>query len=107
MARLRDTNHEPLQRDIHPGTTSVHCFPATFSDDIGEGTLQGVVPWRRTAGVAPCEVKASRTVLNGGDEETGSCRPRLVATQLRRSRFRQRLSRSVGPLAIKALPHGR
>src|SRR5262249_7876947 len=37
MARLRDTDHEPLQRDVHPGTTSVHRFPATFSDDIGGG----------------------------------------------------------------------
>src|SRR5262245_25170824 len=26
--------------------------------------------------------KVVRTVLNGGDEETGLCRPRLVATQL-------------------------
>ncbi len=26
-------------------------------------------------------MKAACTVLNGGDEETGLCRPRLVATQ--------------------------
>ena len=32
-----DTDHEPLQRDVHPGTTSVHRFPATFSGDIGGG----------------------------------------------------------------------
>ena len=37
MARLRDTDHEPLQRDVHLGTTSVHRFPATFFDDIGGG----------------------------------------------------------------------
>jgi len=44
IARLRDTDHEPLQRDVHPGTTSVHRFPATFSDDIGRGrTLMGSV----------------------------------------------------------------
>ena len=35
-----------------------------------EGTLQGALPWRRTAGVEPCAVKAASTVLNGGDEET-------------------------------------
>ena len=44
VARLRDTDHEPLQRDVHSGTTSVHRFPATFSDDIGrERTLMGSV----------------------------------------------------------------
>src|SRR5215468_7038590 len=37
--------------------------------------------WRRTSGAAPDAVKAARPVLNGGDEETGWCRPRLVATQ--------------------------
>ena len=37
MARLRDTDHEPIQRDVHSGATSVHRFPATFSDDIGGG----------------------------------------------------------------------
>jgi len=44
MARLRDTDHEPLQRDIHPGTTSMHRCPATFSDDIDGGrALMGSV----------------------------------------------------------------
>src|SRR5262245_52361828 len=38
--------------------------------------------WRRTSGVAPDAMKVARPVLNGGDEETGLCRPRLVATQL-------------------------
>src|SRR5215471_2877284 len=37
--------------------------------------------WRRTSGAAPDAVKVARPVLNGGDEETGWCRPRLVATQ--------------------------
>ena len=37
--------------------------------------------WRRTSGAAPDAVKVARPVLNGGDEETGLCRPRLVATQ--------------------------
>jgi hypothetical protein len=35
-----------------------------------EGTLQGVEPWRRTAGVEPGAVKVACRVLNGGDEET-------------------------------------
>ena len=34
-----------------------------------------------TSGAAPDAVKVARPVLNGGDEETGLCRPRLVATQ--------------------------
>src|SRR5262245_30673062 len=37
--------------------------------------------WRRTSGAAPDAVKVARPVLNGGDEETGLSRPRLVATQ--------------------------
>jgi insertion element IS1 protein InsB len=37
--------------------------------------------WRRTSGAAPDAVKVACPVLNGGDEETGLCRPRLVATQ--------------------------
>ena len=37
---------------------------------------------RRTAGAKPYTMKVVRTVLNGGDEETGLVRPRLVATQL-------------------------
>ena len=36
---------------------------------------------RGTAGAKPYTMKVVRTVLNGGDEETGLCRPRLVATQ--------------------------
>src|SRR6266849_3936382 len=56
------------------------CIPCRL--EKCEGTLHGALPWRRTAGAEPCEVKASSTVLNGGDEETGLFRPRLVATQL-------------------------
>ena len=41
-----------------------------------------VFPWRSTKGVKPDALKGARPVLNGGDEETGLCRPRLVATQL-------------------------
>src|SRR6267142_6122687 len=48
-----------------------------------EGTLRGASGSRRKiAGVKPGAVKACAPVLNGGDEETGLCRPRLVATQL-------------------------
>lgn len=38
--------------------------------------------WRGTAGAKPYTMKVVGTVLNGGDEETGLGRPRLVATQL-------------------------
>jgi hypothetical protein len=48
-----------------------------------EGTLRGAVwPWSRTEGVKPDALKGASPVLNGGDEETGLVRPRLVATQL-------------------------
>jgi hypothetical protein len=39
-------------------------------------------PWRLIKGVEPDALKGASPVLNGGDEETGLCRPRLVATQL-------------------------
>ena len=35
-----------------------------------------------TEGAKPYTMKVVRPVLNGGDEETGLVRPRLVATQL-------------------------
>ena len=54
-----------------------------------EGTLRGASGSRRKiAGVKPGAVKAASPVLNGGDEETGLCRPRLVATQLECARAR-------------------
>jgi hypothetical protein len=37
---------------------------------------------RSIEGVQPGAVKAASPFLNGGDEETGLVRPRLVATQL-------------------------
>ncbi len=52
-------------------------------------------PWRPIKGAEPDAIQVARPVLNGGDEETGLLRPRLVATQLRRSGFQARLSRSV------------
>src|SRR5438093_1140674 len=67
-----------------------------------EGTLQGVWPWRRTAGVEPGAVKVARRVLNGGDEETCGNATRLVPIQLRRCGFQRRLKRGVRPQAIKA-----
>ena len=42
---------------------------------------------RLIEGVKPGAVKAASPVLNGGDEETGLCRPRLVATQLECANF--------------------
>jgi hypothetical protein len=43
-------------------------------------TLHGP-PWRAIPGVKPDALKGASPVLNGGDEETGLSRPRLVATQ--------------------------
>jgi len=47
----------------------------------------------RSESVEPCEVKASSTVLNGEDEETGRKALRLVLTQ--RQRWRPYLSHGV------------
>jgi hypothetical protein len=52
-------------------------------------TLHGP-PWRAIKGVKPDALKGASPVLNGGDEETGLSRPRLVATQLE-SGYVQRL----------------
>src|SRR5436853_5524747 len=41
-----------------------------------------VTPWRLIKGAEPDALKGASPVLNGGDEETGLVRPRLVATQL-------------------------
>jgi len=76
---------------------------APWMREQGEGTLHGVLPWRRTAGAEPDAMQAARPVLNGGDEETGLLRPRLVATQLRRSHFRQQVSASVRLRAVEVL----
>ena len=40
-----------------------------------------VTPWRPIKGAEPDALKGASPVLNGGDEETGLVRPRLVATQ--------------------------
>ena len=49
-------------------------------------TLHGL-PWRAIKGVKPDALKGASPVLNGGDEETGLSRPRLVATQLECANF--------------------
>jgi hypothetical protein len=53
------------------------------------------VPGRRTKGVEPGVVKATRPVLNGEDEETGRKVLRLVLTQLPRFRCPPRLTPGV------------
>src|SRR5438093_11471921 len=73
-----------LQKDRNKGTQrtrklcTVHapCMLGTCA-----GTLRGFWPGRRPEGVAPWAVKAARTVLNGGDEETYRKVTRLVPTQ--------------------------
>jgi hypothetical protein len=47
-------------------------------------------------------MKVVRTVFNGGHEETYGNATRLVPTQLRRVRFQQQVSASVGGAADKA-----
>jgi hypothetical protein len=48
-----------------------------MSNVVGSVALHG-----EAAGAKPYTMKVVRTVFNGGDEETGLVRPRLVATQL-------------------------
>ena len=57
-------------------------------------------PWRLTKGAEPCAVKAARTVLNGGDEETCGNATRLVPTQ---PGYRARLMPGVGLLRAALL----
>jgi hypothetical protein len=57
---------------------------------------------RGTAGAKPYTMKVVRTVFNGGHEETYGNATRLVPTQLRRVRFQQQVSASVGGAADKA-----
>ncbi len=54
-----------------------------------------VTPWRPIKGAEPDAFKGASPVLNGGDEETGLLRPRLVATQLPRSGYSPRLQPGV------------
>lgn len=54
-------------------------------------------PWRISQGAEPDALKGARPVLNGGDEETGLFRPRLVATQLDSSAAMLAVSRRLNP----------
>src|SRR6266581_6034297 len=53
-------------------------------------SVSGRHPLRMIEGVEPDAIKGASPVLNGGDEETGLVRPRLVATQLECGDFRPR-----------------
>ena len=73
----------------HPANAqAVHGNAGRLGDDRSqlkkcEETLSGY-PLSMIEGVEPDAMKVASPVLNGGDEETGLCRPRLVATQLHR-----------------------
>jgi hypothetical protein len=88
-----------LRKDRNKGTKRMRTLTTVHSVELGEcaGTLQGMLPWRRTAGVEPCAVKASSTVLNGRDEETYRKATRLVPTQLRRSSYRALVALKASP----------
>ena len=49
-----------LRKDRNKGTERMRKLTTVNSVELGkcEGTLQGALPWRRTAGVEPCAVKA-------------------------------------------------
>src|SRR5215813_9580293 len=73
---------ERLEQRYPANAQAVHGWTPVELEKC-EGTLRGVVcPQRRTEGVKPDALKGASPVLNGGDEETGLVRPRLVATQL-------------------------
>ena len=59
---------------------------------------------RGTEGAKPYTMKVVRTVLNGGDEETGLVRPRLVATQLESEVFDKLVQNSGEQLPAIARP---
>ena len=75
-----------LRKDWNKGTQRTRKLSAGNARGMlrkWEGTLCGTRgSRRRIAGAKPGAVKAASPVLNGGDEETGLDRPRLVATQL-------------------------
>ena len=75
-----------LRKDWNKGTQRTRELSAGNARGVlrkWEGTLRGTQgSRRRIAGAKPGAVKAASPVLNGGDEETGLVRPRLVATQL-------------------------
>src|SRR5215831_16532804 len=73
-----------------------------------EGTLRGTQgSRRRIAGAKPGAVKAASPVLNGGDEETGLDRPRLVATQLVNKVMHIALERPIAAGRVRIQPTAR
>jgi len=73
-----------LRKDRNKGTLRtrrLYTENAPWSKGNGKGRFKGNT-WRTIEGAEPCEVKASSTVLNGEDEETGRKALRLVLTQL-------------------------
>src|SRR5215813_15310089 len=83
--RTEGKGPSPLERLEHryPANAQVVHGWTPVELEKCEGTLRGAVcPRRRTEGVKPDALKGASPVLNGGDEETGLVRPRLVATQL-------------------------
>jgi hypothetical protein len=71
------------REDRHQGTQRTRKLsPGKARWSWRHGKERFVRARRGTAGAKPSTLKGVRTVLNGGDEETGLCRPRLVATQL-------------------------
>src|SRR5687768_17315246 len=86
-----------LRKDRSKGTQRTRKLSTVYAVEAGERRRDASwgLPGRRTAGAEPYAVKAARTVLNGGDEETCGSVTRLVPIQLPRSRFRARLTASV------------
>ena len=73
-----------LRKDRNKGTLRtrrLYTENAPWSKGNGKGRFKGNT-WRTIEGAEPCEVKASSTVLNGEDKETGRKALRLVLTQL-------------------------
>jgi hypothetical protein len=68
-----------LREDRSKGPQRTRKLSTVYSVYAGEMSRDAswAPPWRRTAGVEPSAVKAARTVLNGGDEETGMVRRAL------------------------------
>src|SRR5687767_7527778 len=82
-----------LRKDRRKGTQRTRKLSTVYSVEAGERRRDAswCVPGRRTAGAEPYAVKAARTVLNGGDEDTCGSVTRLVPIQLPRSRSSPRL----------------
>jgi hypothetical protein len=88
-----------LWEDRNKGTQRTRKLSPVYAGEAGAMRRDASWrwPWSRTEGVEPDAVKAARTVLNGGDEETCGNATRLVPIQLPRSRFQPHLMRGVRP----------